>query len=157
MKMILAAAGCLLAAGAAEACPDYTQWGVEQYELTAADLYSPKFLNVQAGGDYNLERCNIRAGNWSGPMPGFVIKEPDFSITIRGMAGYQLEFRTESKCDSVLLINTAGANWYYDDDDNGNSDARIRLTRPAGDGIYDVWIGTYDGAVCDARLIIETF
>lgn len=157
MKTILVAAGYLLAAGAAEACPDYNLWGVERYEFSARDLYAPKQVNVRAGGDYNLERCNIRAGNWRGPMPGYVIREPDFSITIRGMSGYQIEFRTESNCDSVLLINTAGANWYYDDDDNGNADAKIRLTRPAGDGIYDVWVGTYDGATCDARLIIESF
>ena len=139
------------------ACPDYTLWGRETYETTARELYTPRSLNVVAGGDINLERCRIRARNWTGPMPGWVIREPDFSITIYGLSGYQLEFRVESNCDSVMLINTAGANWYYDDDDNGYGDPKIRLTRPSGDGIYDIWIGTYDGNQCDARLIMETF
>ena len=139
------------------ACPDYTLWGREVYETTARELYTPRSLSVVAGGDINLERCRIRANNWSGPMPGWVIREPDFTVTIYGLSGYQLEFRTESNCDSVLLINTAAGNWYFDDDDNGYGDAKIRLTRPAGDGIYDVWIGTYDGSSCDARLILETF
>jgi len=55
-----------------------------------------------------------------------------------------------------LLINTGSTSWYYDDDDNGNADARISLTRPAN-GRIDVWVGTYDGTYCDAKLSLETF
>jgi hypothetical protein len=54
------------------------------------------------------------------------------------------------------LINTASVNWYYDDDDNGDLDPKIVLTRPA-DGYLDIWVGTYDGAYCDAILSLETF
>jgi len=147
----------MILAGGAQACPDYQLWGVERYELTGRQLYSPVSLNVRAGGQYNLSNCGIRARNWSGPMPGYVIGRPDFSLTINGIKGYQLEFRVVSQCDSTLLINTAGVNWYFDDDDNGNADPKIRLTRPAGDGIYDVWIGTFDGSQCNAQLIVETF
>ena len=55
-----------------------------------------------------------------------------------------------------LLINTGSANWYYDDDDNGNMDPKITLTYPS-DGYLDVWVGTYDGQYCDATLRLETF
>lgn len=61
-----------------------------------------------------------------------------------------------SRCDSALLINTASGSWYYDDDDNGNLDPRIVLTRPL-DGQIDIWVGTYDGDFCDAQLRMETF
>ena len=61
-----------------------------------------------------------------------------------------------SECDSVLLVNTGAMNWYYDDDDNGNLDALITLTRPSN-GWLDVWVGTHDGEVCDAVLSLETF
>jgi hypothetical protein len=72
------------------------------------------------------------------------------------MSGLRLEISVISKCDSALLINTASANWYYDDDDNGNMDPKIVLTRPL-DGYLDVWVGTYDGDYCDAILELETF
>ncbi|SDW72363.1 hypothetical protein [Roseicitreum antarcticum] len=157
MKLTIAVAALFVSASSALACPDYTLWGNETYEVTGDQLYTPRSFSVVAGGDTNLERCRIRSPTWNGAMPGFVISKPDFSITVRGVAGYELEFRTVSSCDTVLLINTAGANWYFDDDDNGNADAKIRLTRPSGDGIYDVWIGTYNGDYCDAQLIVETF
>jgi len=55
------------------------------------------------------------------------------------------------------MLLRAGIVTLYDDDDNGNLDPKIRLTNPAANGIYDIWIGTYNGATCDAQLIIETF
>ncbi len=110
-----------------------------------------------AGGQNSLTKCGIRAQNYRGALPGYTTSSPDFSITVQGISGYSIEFRVRSECDSVLLVNTAARNWYFDDDDLGAGDAKIRLTRPAGDGIFDVWVGTYDGSSCDARLIIETF
>lgn len=72
------------------------------------------------------------------------------------MDGLRLVISAISECDSALLINTSSANWYYDDDDNGNLDPRIVLTQPV-DGRIDVWMGTYDGQYCGAELRMETF
>jgi len=155
-QMIYALALCFLGT-ASSACPDYNLWGRDVYIASAYELYTPRSLNVVAGGDFNLASCNTQARNWSGPMPGWAHSAPDFTITITELFGYQLEFRVESNCDSVMLINTSVGNWYFDDDTNGNRDPLIRLSRPAGDGVYDIWIGTYDGSQCDARLIMETF
>ena len=158
LRPLVAVLACCPAA--ALACPDAGLWGKERYEVSASDLYAPKEATVIAGGDIDLRSCrNIRPQNWSGPITGHVIREPDFSITVRGLDGYQIEFRTVSACDSVLLINTAAGNWYFDDDDNTQSagDALIRLTRPSGDGIYDIWVGTFDGAECEAKIVLETF
>ncbi|MCR9123405.1 MAG: hypothetical protein NXH91_14160 [Phyllobacteriaceae bacterium] len=155
MRLILAGLMASFAT-AAFACPDYTIWG-DKYTFSGDELYSPKSLSVVAGGQNNLTKCGIRAQNYRGSLPGYTTSSPDFSITVEGISGYSIEFRVRSECDSVLLVNTAARNWYFDDDDLGAGDAKIRLTRPAGDGIFDVWVGTYDGSSCDARLIVETF
>ena len=72
------------------------------------------------------------------------------------MGRYKLAISVVSRCDAALLINTGSVNWFYDDDDNGNLDPRIVLTRPSN-GIIDIWVGTYDGDYCDAVLSMETF
>jgi len=72
------------------------------------------------------------------------------------MGRYQLVISVVSECDSILLINTGAVNRYYDDDDNGNYDARISLSRPSN-GWLDIWVGTHDGKTCDATLSLETF
>ena len=77
-------------------------------------------------------------------------------MRLTGLDGYYIVFSVESDCDSVLLINTAATNWFYDDDDNGASDPLIRLTNPST-GVYDIWVGTYNGRYCDAVLSLETF
>ncbi len=156
-RVILSAlAMLLLGVSIAEACPDYRQWG-DRFVTSGRELYNPKSVDVIAGGDNDLSRCGIRAHNYRGPLPGWVTTPPDFSIEVKGLSGYQIEFRVVADCDTVMLLNTAAANWYYDDDDNGNGQPKIRLTRPAANGIYDIWIGTYEPRNCNARLIIETF
>jgi hypothetical protein len=72
------------------------------------------------------------------------------------MQGHRLAVSVNSQCDSTLLIMTGAENWFYNDDDNGNLDARIVLTRPSN-GLYDIWVGTYDGDHCDATLTFRTF
>ncbi len=156
MKRLFSALFFTLSAGAAAACPDASAWGA-QATYSGSDLYSPRALDVVAGGDRNLKKCAINWRNWNGRPSGHVTSAPDFSITVNNLGGYEIEFRVLSECDAVLAVNTAAGNWYFDDDDNGNIDPKIRFTNPAGGGIYDVWIGTYDGSLCNARLIIETF
>ena len=67
-----------------------------------------------------------------------------------------MEFRLDSKCDTILLINDTSGAWHHDDDSNGNLNAKIRLPK-ARDGIYDIWAGTLSADTCDATLTIETF
>ena len=151
---VLAAAFAFFAAPAV-ACPDFGLSAAQAFSASGADLYTAASFDVVAGGEFNLANCaNVRPQTDRGR--GFVTGAPDFSFQVSGMGPYQLVLSTVSACDSVLLINTGSANWYYDDDDNGNLDARITLTRPA-DGRIDVWVGTQDGVFCDAVLTLETF
>ena len=159
-KILSAAAvalGLTLVAGAAAACPDVRQNGAGG-SFTGRQLYDPKFFNVTAGGDYSLQRnCRgiynaLRSERGEGYFP----ITPDFTLQTPGLAGFTLVISVVSDCDSALLINTPAGNWYYDDDDNGNLDARIDLTAPSS-GILDIWVGTADGQYCDAQLRLETF
>ncbi|OUD11042.1 hypothetical protein BVC71_04110 [Marivivens niveibacter] len=140
---------------AAQACPDYNLSPGESYRASGADLYQQRFFDVIAGGQNYIWNCpNVRPGTDTGA--GFFPSAPDFSFDLAKMGRYELVISVVSECDAALLINTASANWYYDDDDNGNLDPRIVLTRP-NDGRIDMWIGTYDGEYCNARLELETF
>ncbi len=156
LRSFILACGALFAFGtAAMACPDYNMSPAESYRATGQQLYTPRTFNVVAGGDNYIWNCShIRPGTDTGA--GYFPSAPDFSFSLSGMDRYRLEISVVSECDAALLINTASANWYYDDDDNGNLDPRIVLTRPIN-GRIDIWIGTYDGEYCNARLQMETF
>lgn len=139
----------LIAATPAVACPDWRQNG-QELVYSNSDLRRARSHPVLAGGNVDLGRCG------SVPGVGHVATRPDFTIGFTGNAGGRaLEFRVISDCDSVLLVNGAGGEWYFDDDSNGNLDARIRINR-AAEGIYDIWVGSL-GATCQARLMVETF
>ncbi|WP_179380818.1 hypothetical protein [Jannaschia marina] len=149
--------GLSLVAGAAAACPDVRQNGATG-RYTGQQLYDPKFFNVTAGGNHSLQRNCRRIYNSlrSDRGEGYFPVRPDFTLQTPGLQGFKLVISVVSECDSTLLINTPAGNWYYDDDDNGNLDARIDLTSPSS-GILDIWVGTVDGEYCNAQLRLETF
>ena len=137
------------------ACPDFNIAPQASYQASGKQLYATQGFDVVAGGSNNIWNCrNVQPGTDTGA--GYFPSAPDFSFQLSDMSRYKLEVRVISECDAALLINTASANWYYDDDDNGNLDPKIVLTRPAN-GRIDIWIGTYDGEFCNAQLQLETF
>lgn len=152
MRGMIAALVVALTTCAAQACPDYQLSGSELY-YSGAELYQPKSFGVIAGGSQNLSKCRFPG---LGTPTGYVAPAPDFELYYTKTQGYELEISILSECDSVLLINTANGNWYYDDDDAGAGDALIHLSNPS-EGWYDIWIGTYGAANCDAQMILETF
>lgn len=148
-----------VASGAA-ACPDIQAYGAT-YKLTGQQLYDRVDLPVVAGGNSWISQCkNVRPASDSGDWgEGWVSTKPDFSIELTGMSAYKLSIGALTNvagCDPILLINTGSANFYYDDDDWGDGDAKIDLTRPSN-GWLDIWVGTFGGATCDAVLVLETF
>lgn len=143
-----------LAAGAfgspAWACPDYRLNG-QVVSLTSDQLYSPVTFERPAGGEVDIGPCPV-------PGQGYVTRAPDFTIRYdRSGRNRDLEFRVDSACDSILLVNLPDGSWRFDDDSNGNMDARIRIGK-APDGTYDVWLGRLGSKEpCRASLTIETF
>jgi hypothetical protein len=156
MKTVILAAIAAMGFGtSAFACPDYSLAPSESYNASGTQLRQRRGFNVVAGGNAYIGNCpNVRPNTDVGA--GYFTSPPDFSFSLSNMGGLQLVVSVVSECDSALLINTASASWYYDDDDNGNLDPRIVLTRPAN-GRIDVWVGTYDGEFCNAQLQMETF
>lgn len=141
--------GLGLATGAA-ACPTYSQPGVTDH-LTGSLLSMPLSFSVMASGETDLRSC---------PQPGvgYVDTVPDFTFYLSGMDPYYLVAKVVASCDPTLLINTADAQWVFDDDSNGNGNPVIELRRPqAIDGRVDIWVGSYGGQSCDATLMLETF
>ncbi len=156
MKRLVCVLAVMLGyAAPAFACPDFNIQAAEAYQATGGQLRQPRTFNVVAGGENYIWNCpSIQPGTDQGA--GYFTSQPDFSFVLSNMRGLRLVVSAVSECDSALLINTSSANWYYDDDDNGNLDPRIVLTRPV-DGRIDVWMGTYDGQYCGAQLRMETF
>ena len=152
--LTLPATGAVLALGLATPafanCPDYQLNGVFMNQ-DAETAWVPQSFQVMAGGNANLGACGSLPGS------GFMTAAPNFTINYddRGM-GRDLEFRVESSCDTVLLLNDAGAAWHFNDDEDGTLNPRLRLGA-APSGIYDVWVGTFGNTTCQANLTIETF
>ncbi len=151
-SILMAACAIALFSGPAFAqqCPDWHQNGVT-ISTDAETLWSPQRYPLTVGGGLDLSRC--------GEVPGFghVTVAPSFTISYDSRnTGYDLDFRVESQCDTVMLINDAGAGWHYNDDEDGTLNPRLRLAA-APSGIYDVWVGTFGQQTCAATLVMESF
>jgi len=152
MLAALAAVVCaaVAAPAAAQTCPDWRQNGAG-ISTDADTLWSPRSWSATAGGTLDLSLCSTLPGS------GYVTAAPGFTITYDALNhGHDLDFRVESQCDTVLLINDAGAGWHFSDDEDGTLNPRLRLGA-APSGVYDVWVGTYGRQNCAATLVMETF
>jgi hypothetical protein len=142
----LVLAATLLAAPVV-ACPDWEQQpSFGQIELKAGFANDPAAYNVTAGGTTDVSGCI------SGTA-GFVTTRPDFDLYWSGQSS-QLTIAVESNADAVLLVNDPNGNWYYSDDYRGSNPA-IVFSNPA-EGLYDIWIGSYDGSRRNPAVLIFT-
>lgn len=137
--------------GHAQACPDTFQNG-EVRQLSAEALArAPLRLAIPAGGEPDLADCPEPRG------AGFVTMQPDLTLRLtESPLGRRLQFRVESDCDAVMLVNTPSNQWRFDDDSNGNYDPAIGVDR-ARAGWWDVWLGRLgDGpGACPATLVVS--
>ncbi|MGY6633707.1 MAG: hypothetical protein ACXIU8_08160 [Alkalilacustris sp.] len=137
-----------LCASPVTACPD---WGhaPAPVSYSSDDLWVPRQVALTAGGGNDLRAC---------PMPGVghVATAPDLRLGFEGNGMWRdLVIRVEGSCDTVLLVNGPTGEWFFDDDTNG-VDPEL-LFRTAGEGFYDIWVGTYEPKLCSATVILETF
>lgn len=115
--------------------------------LTRAFRPDPRIIRVQAGG-------TLEASNISDNCRGRISRAPDYQVTYNNAGNLPLYFRTQSNADTTLVINDANGNWVCDDDSGGGNNAEIMFNRPAT-GVYDVWVGSYNGETAPASLIIS--
>ncbi|MBW7921264.1 MAG: hypothetical protein H3C51_04105 [Rubellimicrobium sp.] len=131
-------------------CPDYTLPPAQVLNFAAGALMQEQRVDVVAGGDLQLSRCQNVGGY------GKVVNYPDFMLNLTAAAGMDLDIGLEGRddCDTVLVVNDAQGNWLYNDDDTGLS-SRIRITG-AIDGQYHIWTGTWGDDLCYATLTLRT-
>ena len=143
-----AVAALLAMTAPALACPDYqAPPSFGEISLSAGFNPDPYVRNIRAGGGYDLAAC-AGSNGWSGS----VASAPDFDLYWEG-ASAQLTIAAEVPADAVLLINGPDGQWYFDDDTSGSNPV-ITFRNPQP-GLYDIWIGAYDGTSGNrGRLII---
>ena len=139
-----------LAGTTAAACPDWQgapHFG--QITLNAGFQPDPYVRNVTAGGTTALQNC------FDGGYQGFVTTRPDFDLYWNGQSA-QLTIAIEANADAILVVNAPDGSWHYNDDYRGFNPA-ITFTNPQA-GLYDIWIGSYDGSRRNpARLIFTEY
>ncbi len=105
----------------------------------------PYVVQLDAGG-------NLNAAAIGSPCTGMIADAPDFQLTYRA-GSLPLVFRTRSGADTTLVVNAADGRWYCDDDTAGGLNAQVYFSNPSS-GVYDIWVGTYNGGVAPAQLLI---
>ncbi len=116
----------------------------EEY-LSAGFDDDPRSVSVVSGGE-------LDAAGLGGACVGMISRAPDFQLTYDA-GDLPLTFGTSSDEDTTLVINGPGGEWYCDDDSGGGTDAEITFRRPQS-GVYDIWVGAFDGDSGDAELFI---
>ena len=108
----------------------------------------PHRVSLTAGGSIDAySDTNLPAA-----CVGDISDAPDYEVTYSA-GSLPLVFRTRSSTDTTLIINGPDGRWYCDDDSWGDGDAEVRFNKPSS-GTYDIWIGTFNGGVAPATLMI---
>ncbi len=137
-----------VAASPAIACPNWQSApSFGTLTLNAGFQPDPISYNITAGGTSDLRRC------FSTGESGYVTNRPDFDLHWGG-SSRQLTIAVQANADAVLLVNAPDGSWYYSDDYRGTNPA-ITFINPQ-QGLYDIWIGSYDGSRRNPGLLIFT-
>ena len=139
-KTLLAAAAIVMATAApALACPNWEASPTfGQIDLNAGFMPDPYVRNITAGGRYDLAGC-FNSASWGGA----VASRPDFDLYWNGSTS-ALTIAVNSGHDTVLLVNAPDGQFYYADDSSGRNPT-LTFPNPQS-GLYDIWIGAYNGA-----------
>lgn len=105
----------------------------------------PITVDVTAGGP-------IEAALVEESCRGFVTEASTYRIYYTA-GDLPLIFSVTSDADTTLVIADPNGEWFCDDDSAGDLNPQITFDLPAN-GVYDIWVGTYDGGEAPATLTI---
>lgn len=114
--------------------------------LESGFMPDPYKKTITAGGSVDLSQYG---------HSGYTAGKPDldFHFTPSNNASETLTISVNSETDTVLLINDPEGTWYFSDDSNGVNPA-ITFQDPK-DGLYSIFVGTFDSGTAEAELVIS--
>ncbi|MEQ1856061.1 MAG: hypothetical protein ABL963_06315 [Longimicrobiales bacterium] len=106
----------------------------------------PHTVTLRAGGDIEVDvgDCGF----------GYVSDAPSVDLTYTTSASSEIHIYVRSDDDTTLLINTPDGEWICDDDSLGDGNPIVSFTA-ATTGLYDIWVGTFNGEEARATLYIS--
>ena len=107
----------------------------------------PHNVEMTAGG-------SIQASTVDSSCTGYISSAPDYEVTYRDAGSFPLTFTFLAKGDTTLVINGPDGSWYCDDDSAGGNNPRV-VFRDAMDGVYDIWVGSYNDEMITGKLTIS--
>jgi len=140
-------------------CPD-RRIGAAALHVANSDLSSPLQINRQAGGGTHLNDCPEISGSARFHASATYV----LHWNNQGLSGTGNRLRVAMEdgnsgrtCDTALVIRDPnGQFWFNDDISSSNYNARLNLGNAAS-GAYHIWIGTWAGNTCTARLDISRY
>ena len=113
-------------------------------ELSQSFSPDPHTVSLRAGGDVDVNVGGCTVGN--------VSQAPSYNVRFTGSGELHISARSDD--DTTLLINTPSGEWLCDDDSLGNSNPLVSVSS-AAEGLYNIWVGTYNGEESSATLSIS--
>ena len=96
----------------------------------------PQRIEVTAGGNIDAVRTS------GGECVGMIASAPDIRLTY-SPDELPLHIKVSSKEDTTLVINDPNGNWFCDDDSGGGENPMVSFDDPQ-EGVYEIWVGTYE-------------
>ena len=134
-----------------------TEGAADIARFTGTEIYSSIPVAATAGGDLALTGCAVLPFNRS----GFAGTAPNITFELSEMDRFgriELSATLEAECALTLRAQSVDGTWHFDAMGNGDGLPELELTDAAvADGPLHVWVGTPDGATCDATVHINTW
>ncbi|MBN35979.1 MAG: peptidase S1 [Rhodospirillaceae bacterium] len=150
-RTFLTAVFTIMLTGVASACPDWELdpafGSIELNEYFPNDPYTKV---IEAGGNHSVSRCFQ-----DNSLSGTVAAAPDFDLYYRTSGSSTLNIYVRSGADTVLLISDPYGEFWFDDDSGGGDDPLITFPN-AVDGLYNIWVGSYNRRTGEIGTLVIT-
>jgi len=115
-------------------------------ELSGGFVPDPHTVSIVPGGPYAAADVNASC-------TGMVAGSPDFDLYFTPGSA-PLYISAGSSGDTTLLINTPSGDWICDDDSGEGLNPGVTFNTPEA-GLYDIWVGSFNGTTAEATLSIS--